>query len=81
MSKFSRVVKFKEGFHTIAHQGETYKEDRKDTGVFEAPHAVANHFKNAGFVEDFAEDMDAAVAKLDAAKRAAQNSQTIGVKK
>ena len=80
MSKFSRVVKFKAGFHTVAHKGETYQEDRKDTGVFEVPHAVADHFKEAGFVEDFAADMDEAIAKLDAAKRAAGNS-TLGVKK
>jgi hypothetical protein len=66
MAKFSRIMKFSGGFHTISHQGNTYKEEKEGTGLFEAPHDHADHFKSAGFAEDFADDWNAAEEKLTA---------------
>jgi hypothetical protein len=57
MAKFSRIVKLKPQFQTISHNGETYQEEKIDgAGLFEAPHAAADHFKEVGFTEDFAGD-------------------------
>lgn len=64
MSKFTRVLKFVSGFHVIQHDGQKYEEEVEGAGIFEAPHAHANHFVECGFAEEFAGTMEEAMAKL-----------------
>lgn len=73
-NKFTRVVKFAGDFHTVSHQGENYTEDVEKAGYFEAPHAVADHFVEAGFVTEYANDMDAAKLRHADEQRALQQN-------
>lgn len=68
MAKFSRVVQLKDGYHTISHEGATYREEIENSGIFEAKNEHADHFVEAGFVNEYASDLNEAEKKWKAAQ-------------
>ena len=73
--KFNRVIKFAGNHHTISHNGETYEEDVKGTGYFEVPHAMADHFVEAGFCTEYAHDLESAKLRHADEQRAANQNK------